>query len=74
MDGKAEQMSANTFILLTTAYGEESRINANLIESYTPNGGYTLVTLSSGQIITVKDNCEDIDKLLTETYFIVKRI
>ncbi len=67
---------SNVFICLTSCYADQTsiRFNPNLITSYCSNGAFTQITTSSGEVFTVQQTPEEIDTLLTESYFMVKKI
>lgn len=63
----------NTFLVLLDAYNRTIRVRADSITSYVEEGRFTTL-LVDGATHDVQHTAEELDKALTESYFMIKPV
>jgi hypothetical protein len=66
---------SNTILVLKDVYGDEIRINIDQIQYYKQEGHFTTILLNcAANYINVQCSVEDLDRALSESYFMIKKL
>lgn len=63
----------NTILVLKDMYGDEIRVNVENIGTYKAHGFFTSLTTKSGELLNLHMTPEELDQMLTESFFMVKK-